>query len=214
MRMSRSSVPIHWIVGEPDLVDLGRRERFGDQARIERGDDGAVLGRVGVEIAHRRHAGRARHVLHDDVRIARDVAAEMARQQARILVVAAAGRIADHERDRLAFVEALLRERTVSRHASIRPRERGQHRANRRGGRSCSLFPLSFCSRFYGMRPASGQTRAVSLTSTLARQAGVAADCGPQGLCMDAARKPLATITPLRGQRSRLRSSAGCIDGQ
>ena len=91
----------HWLV---------RRQHLRDQPGIEGGDDGAVLRRGGVEIAHRRHAGRARHVLHDHVRIAGDVAAVVPRQHARVDVVAAAGRIADDQRHGLAVVEGLLRD--------------------------------------------------------------------------------------------------------
>src|SRR5207244_13079937 len=69
------------------------------------------------EMAHRRHAGGAWHVLHDDIRLTRNVPAEMAGDQARVLVVAAAGRIADHDRHCLAAVEAILRQRWLRQNA-------------------------------------------------------------------------------------------------
>ena len=72
---------------------------------IERIDHGAVGRRRGGDIAHRIQARRARHVLHDDVRLARDVAADVAREHARVVVVTAARRETDDDADRLAFVE-------------------------------------------------------------------------------------------------------------
>jgi hypothetical protein len=47
----------------------------------------------------------ARHVLHDDAGLAGNVIGEMAREQTRILVIAAARAETDHDADGLAFVE-------------------------------------------------------------------------------------------------------------
>jgi hypothetical protein len=58
----------------------------------------------GQEVRHLEPA-RARHVLHDHVRRAWDVAGDVAREQAREHVVLAAGADADQERDGLAAVE-------------------------------------------------------------------------------------------------------------
>ena len=63
------------------------------------------VGRGGGGVFHRIEARGARHVLHDDVGIAGDVPADMARQHARVVVVAAAGREADHDAHGLALVE-------------------------------------------------------------------------------------------------------------
>src|ERR671921_866117 len=68
-------------------------------------DDGAVLRRDVVEPVGEAEAAGALHVLGDDRRIARDVLAEVARDQAAVDVVAAADARADDHLDRLAFVE-------------------------------------------------------------------------------------------------------------
>ena len=88
---------------DADLLRHGQRLR--DQPGVERVDEGAVGGRGGGGVLHRIEARGARHVLHDDVGIARDVAAEMPRQHARVVIVAAAGREADHDANGLALVE-------------------------------------------------------------------------------------------------------------
>jgi len=75
----------------------------------EQTDRGAVLGRDRVEVVGGAQAAGARHVLHHDIGIARDVAAEMARQQARDDVVTAARPVADDQIDLLALVEILHR---------------------------------------------------------------------------------------------------------
>ena len=66
--------------------------------------DGAVLRRDGGDVLRGLGAARARHVLDHDVRLAGNVAAEMARHRARVDVVAAAGRRADDQVDGLAGV--------------------------------------------------------------------------------------------------------------
>ena len=128
--MSRRSVPIHWKLAKL-TTGLSAVSTCVIRPGIEGGDDGAVLRRGGVEIAHRRHAGGARHVLHDDVRIAGDVAAVVPRQHARIDVVAAAGGIADDQRHGLAVVErswaALGMKRLPSRSAENSSARRDRH---------------------------------------------------------------------------------------
>ena len=68
-------------------------------------DDGAVLGRDAVEIVHRANAAGARHVLHDDVRLAGNVRAQIRRERVGIARIAAAGAGAHDERHLPAFVE-------------------------------------------------------------------------------------------------------------
>ena len=60
------------------------------------------LGAIELMKPRRPGAARARHVLRDDRRLAWNVAAHVARQRARIDVVAAAGRRPDEEIDVLA----------------------------------------------------------------------------------------------------------------
>ena len=129
---------------EIDLVRLD--DGLGDHARIEDGHDGAVLRRGQVEIAHRRQAPRPRHVLHDDGRIAGNVAADIARQHAGIIVVAAGGREADHDGEELALVEivgARLRHQRQHSHQQRRKTKRPalEHRHPYR--RSCSLVAVT-----------------------------------------------------------------------
>ena len=80
-------------------------DRLGDRRRRERRHHRAVAWRDVVEPVRCDHAGGADHVLHHHRWLARDVAAEMARQHAAVDVVAAADLVPDHERNRLAFVE-------------------------------------------------------------------------------------------------------------
>ena len=58
-----------------------------------------VARRIGVEMPHRRECRRPRHVLDDDIGIARDVASNVPRHQPGILVVPATCRIANHDSD-------------------------------------------------------------------------------------------------------------------
>jgi hypothetical protein len=57
----------------------------------------------------RRETAGAGHVLHDDLGMARQVLAHAGRDQPRIEVVAGAGRIADHDGERLRLEELLER---------------------------------------------------------------------------------------------------------
>ncbi len=78
-------------------------------ALIDAGNIGAVLRGCRINVVGRAHAAGSRHVLHDDVRVARDMIAHVAREQAGIEIIAAAGAETDHDVDRLALVEGLLR---------------------------------------------------------------------------------------------------------
>ena len=101
---------------EPDIGIAAEEPKqwhvAGDQA-----EGGAILGREIVEIVGRDQAAGARHVLYDDGRIAGDIPADMARQQATKDVEAASRPIADHERNGFALVELFdgLRARGLSR---------------------------------------------------------------------------------------------------
>ena len=66
-------------------------------------DRGAVLGRDALHVPHQPPAAGARHVLHDDIGIAWNVAAPVPRQHAGIGVVGTAGGRADKDRDVLAL---------------------------------------------------------------------------------------------------------------
>jgi hypothetical protein len=93
------------VIREIHLDGIGRCNGFEDQAGIEERDRRAVLRRAQIQVTHGSQAGGAGHVLYDDIRIARDLAPEMAGHETGILVIAAADRIADHEIDRLASEE-------------------------------------------------------------------------------------------------------------
>ena len=101
------------VVGAADPVELGRVElrALVAEQRIEAGaaaDDAegrAVLGADIVEPVGEPQAAGALHVLRHDVRIAGNVLAHVAREHARIEVVAAADAVADIEIDGLALVE-------------------------------------------------------------------------------------------------------------
>ena len=95
---------------EPDQlrgVELRARhqERRGRDAVDRDADDGAVLGPLREELVGHHHAAGGRLVLHDDNWIAGDMIADVARDNAREQVVAAACGRADHKAQLLAFVE-------------------------------------------------------------------------------------------------------------
>jgi hypothetical protein len=77
-------------------------------------------------------AARAFHVLHDDVRIARDMPAEVAADQPRGIVVAAADAVADHDRYRLALVEIVVGMRRAA-------RDQRKHKTSRQALSHCPL---------------------------------------------------------------------------
>ncbi len=74
----------------------------------------AVLRCDVVEIVRRDHAAGARHVARDDGRVAGNMLAEMARDEARIGVVGAARPDRNDDRDGLAAVEVLVLRRNRS----------------------------------------------------------------------------------------------------
>ncbi len=59
----------------------------------------AVIRRDGVEVVGRAQAARSRHVLHHDRRMARNIAADVPRNQSGAEIVAAAGPVADDQVD-------------------------------------------------------------------------------------------------------------------
>src|SRR5262245_6686867 len=101
------------VVGRAEPVELGRLElgcavaeqRIEAGAAIEGAEDEPVLGCRVVEEVGQPHAAAALHVLRHHGRIAGNVFAEMARQHARIGVVAPADAGADVNCDGLAAVE-------------------------------------------------------------------------------------------------------------
>ena len=92
---------------EVEAHRLGRQQRCGRDAVGHHAEHRAVARRDVVELVHQREARRARHVLHDRGRIARQVFAEVARQQPRGEIVAAARPGADADLDPLAAIEFL-----------------------------------------------------------------------------------------------------------
>ena len=97
-------------------LDAGIVGDQSDQCNVaaEQREGGAVLRRQRVEVVGRAQAAGARHVLHHDAGIAGNVAADMAREQTREAVIAAAGAVADDQVDLPAAVEifnVVLRQR-------------------------------------------------------------------------------------------------------
>jgi hypothetical protein len=90
---------------------LQAEQRLDHRAHEDRADHGAVLGRDIVDMGRQHVAGGARHVADDDGGVARKVLAQVPRNQARIEIVAAAGRRTDHDGDGFALVE--LRHRVL-----------------------------------------------------------------------------------------------------
>ena len=88
---------------------------------------GAILGRHLVDVVGGLEAAGARHVLRDELGIARNVATHMARQRARIDVIAAAGTKTDQQLDGFAGIKIRLRRDGRRR----RERKRKQARAKR-----------------------------------------------------------------------------------
>ena len=113
MRLERPGVPgqhqAHVRGEAADPVELQRlvldagdvEQRLHREPAREHAERGAVLRRLVEDEVRRPQAAGAGHVLHDDVGIAGQVLAEMAREVARIDVVGRARRIADHHRDLL-----------------------------------------------------------------------------------------------------------------
>src|SRR6266404_4557302 len=90
-------------LGRIELRTLGSAEQWlNDDAAGEGGKHRAVLGRQTVKIIHGLEAARARHILHHERRIARDIATHVTRQRPGVDIVAATSTKADQHLDRLA----------------------------------------------------------------------------------------------------------------
>ena len=102
---------------------------LGQRLRISAGDDGAILGRSVGEKGDRDLAACARHVLRNDVGLARQVAPDMSRKKTGVGIVTARRRRRDQDRQILALVEVLrvggaCRARRKPRDHSQRPQSR------------------------------------------------------------------------------------------
>ena len=128
-------------VGAADIDELARvvrrrhvaDQRLQDGAGKDGADGGAVLRRQRIDVAGGLVAAGARHVLRHDRRVAGNVAADVPRDLARIGVVAAAGRRADHDGDLLApveFLDGILGSRT-SREQAMTASEAGDEVTSR-----------------------------------------------------------------------------------
>ena len=95
------------IIAEVELDPFGLDDGLRDHARIEDHHHRAILRRGEIEVANRGQAAGARHVLHDDGRISGNVIADVARNIARVTVVAAGRREADDDTEHLALVEVV-----------------------------------------------------------------------------------------------------------
>ena len=106
---------MHLAVEVADPAQLGRivvgagqaEQRRLDHAALHRGDGQAVARRDLGDVAGRAQAAGARHVLHDEGRIAGNEAAEVAGEQPREGVEAAGRPGRDHDPDGLAAEEVL-----------------------------------------------------------------------------------------------------------
>jgi hypothetical protein len=105
------------------------------------GQDRAVLWGDGVDPGGGDPAGGARHVARHDGRLARDVLAHVAGDEARVGIVAAPGRVADHEADRLALVELLDRLR-AGRAGEKQRRAAGQKTGRNNGAAGLTQVPV------------------------------------------------------------------------
>ena len=118
-------------------------------------DRGAVARRQIVEPVDGAQRSGARHVLHHHVGMAGDVAAEMAADQPRIDVVAAARPVADDQRHRLASVEVGDRVGRCRRRRQHRP---GAWQSQRRQRASCPTpghavpLPAYCCGKDYAVQ--------------------------------------------------------------
>ena len=101
--------------------------------------DGAVLGRDLADELRADHAAGAVHVLHDHVRLAGDVLAEMLGEQPALDVGRPAGREVDQHREPLALVVGLLRLRRRGAAESRARRQRRRRQTVRRGSSASSL---------------------------------------------------------------------------
>ena len=88
-----------------ELAALRIDQRLDGVDRVRHADGEAVARRHGGEIAGRLQRAGARHVLDDDVRVARHVPRQVLGEQPQIKLEGRAGRIADHRLDGLAAIE-------------------------------------------------------------------------------------------------------------
>ena len=95
---SRVRLPSHWNLSVSHL-------RSGDRRRGRQDDHRAVLRSDVVEIVDRPEATGARHIANDHVRLAGDIAADMAGQEAAPQIRAAAGCIADDDTEVFTLIE-------------------------------------------------------------------------------------------------------------
>ena len=127
------------ILGEIDVRLFRMRQRFRDEPVVER-DDVRAVGRQGtVQPLDRGEAACARRILHNDVGAAGNMPVEMTREDARILIVTAARREADHEVDAAPLVELgrRLGERRAARARMRAPETWTTHAASTRSKQAC-----------------------------------------------------------------------------
>ena len=119
----------------------GRRadERLQQGAGVDGADDGPILRRGHGHMIGRQIAPRPRHVRDDDGRVAGDMIAHVARDEARVGVVAAPRRSADHDIDLLAPVE--LRHRVLR---AGEPGRDGCKRGEAKTGKPHGYPPVQF----------------------------------------------------------------------
>ena len=110
-RKAQTPTSLEMLPSQPNFGRLVLRALAAAEQRIEIGaareaaEGGAVLGRHRVEEVRGFQAAGARHVLHDDIGLAGNVASDVARERAGVEVIAAARRIAEYEVDVPAGVE-------------------------------------------------------------------------------------------------------------
>ena len=155
-------VPIHWKFEKLTL----KRSGAAKDSVMRPGSKVVMtvpsLGRAGVEVSDRRQASGARHVLHQHAGIARNCAAEMARQQPRILIIAAARRIPDHQGDGPALEEFIL---GGERMLQARTDQQCESRRNRPlGGGGAHVFLLFLAMNTYRMALGVGSNNRPNLT--------------------------------------------------
>ena len=133
MPFSRIALPsqLNFTASNCALQFLAIEQRRGRDAAVEQRDGGTVLRRDVVEEIGGTDAAAARHIVDEDIGIARQVLAHIAREQARIGVVAAARRAAGDEVHFLAAAEEFLRGLLLRRRRRRRRRARARRRRPR-----------------------------------------------------------------------------------
>src|SRR5262249_7631446 len=128
-------------------------------------DHRAVLRSFGVKVGRRLGAGAARHALHDDGWLARDVLAHVGGGQLCIEIIGAAGRMTDENGEFVALVEGLDRLRGGRRYGG-NGAQQGEEAAPDRDHRGISLVSCPLL--IYG-RCQSNHMRPVGVNRTWAR---------------------------------------------